>query len=497
MKHTPSQTQVVHALAKERLLPFVMMVFAHLNPGKPPLIPSWYLRAMCYWLERVAAGEILRSMIWIQPRALKSITVAVAFPCWLLGRNAAEEIMVATYGDKLSLQHSEHRRSVLEAGWYNKLFPLTRISPRGNRQEEIVTTKNGRCLAVTVGGRLTGSGANFIIHDDLQKADETHSEASREKVKNWLSAAVNSRLNPKGVGAIVSIQQRLHEDDAPAFLRDKGYECLCLPAIAPRDMLIEIGPGLTHLYKRNDVLCPELMSREQLEQKRLESDKYTFAAQYLQDPVLPGGNLIRLDHFPRYSNPIPRELFDKVFQSWDTATSSAPTADWSVCLTCGYMFGRLFVIDIFRKRLDYPDLKRAVIAQQRRFGAQRVIMEDANAGTGLIQEFHKSGPFPLIRVRPILNKEVRLIAQTGQIEEGRIWLPAELENLDELLHELKGFPVGKHDDLVDSMSQLLAYMLDHWRYAECELAPDGRPEQVMRGRKRPPLLPLPDWLELN
>lgn len=490
----PSEPAIVNALAADRLLPFVMLVFAHLNPDKPPLVTSWYLQAMCYWLERVSRGELLRSMIWLQPRALKSITVAVAFPCWLLGRNPSEEIMVATYGGELSRQHADHRRSILEALWYRKLFPGTKIAPRGNRQEEIITTKNGRCLAISVGGRVTGSGANFLILDDIIKADEANSEAVRAAVKNWIDTAATQRLNPKGTGAIMSIQQRVHEDDPPAYLRDKGYACLCLPAIAPRDMEIDIGPGRKHLFRRNEVLCPELITREQLEQKRLESGPHVFSAQYLQDPVALEGNLIRLDHFRRYETLIDREQFEKVFQSWDTATSSLPTADWSVCTTWGYLAGRYFLLHVYRQRVDYPDLKRAVIALRNQWRADRVLIEDSNAGTGLIQEFRKSGPFRLIRCRPSTSKVERLIAQTGQIEEGRVYLPAKLEGLDELMGELRAFPHGRHDDMVDSLTQMLEYALDHWRYAETEYMPDGRVKTLLRMTKRPPLPPLPGWI---
>lgn len=494
MNRAPSQTALVQALATQRLLPFVMLVFNHLNPDKPPLQASWYLKAMCYWLERVARGELLRSMIWLQPRALKSITVAVAFPCWLLGRDPSLEIMVATYGGELSRQHADHRRSVLKSRWYRSLFPQTIIAPGGDRQEEVITTKNGRCLSISVGGRATGSGADFLILDDIMKADEANSEAVRASMKHWLDAAATQRLNPKGTGAIISIQQRLHEDDLPAYLLVKQYACLSLPAIAPRDMSIDIGPGLTHLFRRNDVLCPELITREQLEQKRLESGAQVFSAQYLQNPVALEGNLIRLDHFRRYLVEIPRDRFDKVFQSWDTATSALPTADWSVCTTWGYLAGRYFLLHIYRRRVEYFDLKRAIIGLHRKFRADRVLVEDSNAGTGLIQEFRKSGPFPLVRCRPRSNKVDRLIAQTGQIEEGRVFLPAELDGLDDLLGELRAFPHGRHDDQVDSITQMLEYALDHWRYAETERMPDGRPKEVLRDRKRPPLPPLPDWI---
>lgn len=322
--------------------------------------------------------------------------------------------------------------------------------------------------------------------------DQDRRRRKRKANKGSFRAGVSG--NPLGTKAVVGIQQRLHEDDPSAYLRDKGYALLCLPAIAPEDMEIEIGPGRTHLYRRNDILCPELMSREELEQRRLDNGPHVFSAQYLQNPVALEGNLIRLDHFRRFEMEIPRERFEKVFQSWDTATSSLPTADWSVCTTWGALAGRLFLLHVYRRRVDYPELKKAVIALHRRFRADRVLMEDFNNGTGLIQEFYKSGPFQLIPVKPIAGKVERLIAQTGQIEEGRVYLPARLEGLDDLLGELRAFPHGKHDDLADSMTQMLRYSIDHWRYTETEYMPDGRAKDVLRNRKRPPLPPLPDWI---
>ncbi|WP_174291246.1 phage terminase large subunit [Sphingomonas bacterium] len=490
----PSQAAVVDALARDRLLPFVMMVFGHLKPQEPPLQPSWYLRAMCYWLERVAAGSLPRSMIWIQPRFLKSITVAVAFPCWILGRNPSAEIMVATYGQGLGRQHGDQRRSILKADWYRRLFAGTVIAAGGDRQDEVVTTRGGRILIISPESRSTGSGADFIIFDDLITGADANSEAARAAVKSWIDNTVVHRLNPRGDNAIISIQQRLHEDDPAAYLRDKGYACLCLPAIGLEDLEIEIGPGVTHLYRRNDMLCPELMSREQLEEKRIESGAQIYSAQYLQNPVALEGNLVRLDHFRRFEMEIPRDRFEKVFQSWDTAVGVSITADWSVGTTWGYLAGRLFLIHIYRARVEYPDLKKAVIALHSRFRPDRVLMEKSNNGTGLIQDFRKNGPVRLIEISPRLGKVERLVAQTGQIEEGRMFLPAKLDGLDNMLGELRAFPHGRHDDLVDSMTQMLEWTMNHWQFADREFMPDGRPVAVLRNRKRPPLPPLPSWI---
>src|SRR5690606_34938859 len=86
-----SLRQVTDALCRVRMFAFVLRAFAVAFPHKPPIESAWYLQAMCRWLERAAAGELPRSMISIQPRTLKSFTVAVAWPCWLLGRNPATQ----------------------------------------------------------------------------------------------------------------------------------------------------------------------------------------------------------------------------------------------------------------------------------------------------------------------------------------------------------------------------------------------------------------------
>ncbi|WP_160299207.1 phage terminase large subunit [Sphingomonas sp. SRS2] len=420
--------------------------------------------------------------------------MAVAFPCWLLGRNPSLKIMVVTYSEDLSLQHAGHRRSILESDWYQRMYPNTRIAKRGNRQLDTLTTQHGRCLSASVTGTITGTGADFIILDDLMKADDANSPAIREKMKVWYDGTLVTRLTRRGTGSIISIQQRLHEDDLPAYLRDKGYECLVLPAMAQRDAEIEIGPGQTYLFKRGELLCPELFSEEDVRAQRIECGPQIFSAMYLQDPVAPEGNLIRTEHFRRFTRKFRRGHFDKVFQSWDTAASGLPTADWSVCTSWGYLAGRLFLLEILRQRLEYPELKRAVIAQRTKWRADMVLIELSNAGVGICQELRKNGPFTPTGYRPRGDKADRLIAQTGQIEEGRVWLPAELDGLDCFLAEMRAFPSGKNDDQVDSLTQMLEWLRDHWRTADTEYEPGGRRKRIIRTNHRPSLPPLPDWI---
>ena len=489
--------QLADSLCRLRMFAFLTRAFSYIHPDLPPLQRAWYLLALCRWLERADAGELPRSMIWIQPRTLKSFTVAVVFPLWLLGRNPRKQIMIATYGDALSSEHSDTRRRIMESEWYQRLFPGVRRAERGNSGGMFRTSAGGTIRSVSVGGPVTGRGAEVIILDDCMKADARHSEPARLEVINWYSTTLTQRINDKRAGVVLSIQQRICEDDLPALLQERNFSCLSLPAIAERDLDVEIAPGQFHHWKRGELLDAVRFPMEVLEQERLNLGPQDYAAQYLQNPVSPGGNLIKMEQFRRFGVSIEQENFDRIIQSWDPAATELPTSDWSVCTTWGMLANRYFLLDILRARLDFPNLKRTVIAQRAKWRADHVIIERSSNGLALVQQLMSEGPFRPVSWPPTgmrqLDKAERLIAQTGQIEEGRVWLPASLEGLDIFLSEIRAFPNGRYDDQVDSLTQMLEWTFWNWRNLKMERTASGRPVASVRGN-RPMLPPLPDWI---
>ena len=78
-------------------------------------------------------------------------------------------------------------------------------------------------------------------------------------------------------------------------------------------------------------------------------------------------------------------------QSWDTANKATELSDFSVRTTWGVKGKDLFLIGLFRRRLEYPALKRAVREQQNLYGATEVLIEDKASGTQLIQELIADG----------------------------------------------------------------------------------------------------------
>ena len=472
---TPLELGALAAARRQRLSVFLLKAFETLHLGENPLECGWYIQSMCHALEQIEGGEERRLVITVPPRHLKSVTASVAFVAWALGRDPTLKVMVASYSQELSRHHAVQCRILLEAAWYQRLFPETRISDGGNRALEVVTTKGGVRKGVSVGSSVTGFGADLIIVDDCMKADEVKSAIAREEVKNWFGNTLYTRLNDKRFGRIVSIQQRLHEDDLPAMLLERGYRHLNLPAIAEREEDVPIGPNRVHRRVVGDLLNPARENQAALDEIRRDVGPAVFSAQYQQDPVVPEGNAIRMEWFKTYDAMPERTFFTKVVQSWDTAMSAAPTSDWSVCTTWGFNTDQWYLLDVYRNRLDFPDLRNEITRLWRDWEPDRVLIEDASAGKSVAQDIRLSRLFIPILCKAVTDKVSRFTGCFGEIEAGHILLPKSAPWLDAFRHELKAFPVGRHDDQVDSVSQFISYQKKNRAWVITHFGKNGRP----------------------
>lgn len=172
----------------------------------------------------------------------------------------------------------------------------------------------------------------------------------------------------------------------------------------------------------------------------------------------PEGGLIKAQWFRRYHTP-PQE-FLRIVQSWDTAYKPDEHNDYSVCTTWGERRGGgYFLLDVFRKRMAYPELKRAAVSLAERWRPSAVLVEDKGSGTSLIQELRAITALPVIPVDPKgVNKVDRLVAVSSLFEAGLVYLPSVAPWSLDYEIELTIFPLAPNDDQVDSTSQALKWM---------------------------------------
>lgn len=472
------------AIMRREFHPFLMKCFETLNNGQK-LGDDWYLQAMCHELVKVHKAPTDHLAILVPPRHLKTITTTVAFTAWLLGQDPTLKIMVASYAEDLSRKHAGMVKTIMQSAWYRQTFPETRIDPKNNRATEFYTTAGGIRKDVTVEGAITGFGADYIIMDDCMKAEDAKSPVRRQSLCGWYDNTLVTRSDNKAAAKFISIQQRLHEDDLPAHLFEKGYRKLVLPAIAENQEYIEIGPGKLHLRKAGDLLQPEREGIEELDRLRMQMGRVAFNAQYQQNPITPEGNMIRMEWFGTFEDEPERHEFQKILQSWDTGMT-ASGGSYTVCITVGFHRDtrKFYVLDVYRAKLDYPDIRRAIIRLSRKWKADLVLIEEAASGLGLWADFRAKGPIRPIMIRPVACKEERFNNCLGEVEAGHFLLPVEADWLEAFRHELKAFPLGANDDQVDSFSQLVNFQLSNWKRLLTEYSPSGRVRELVRLRER-------------
>jgi predicted phage terminase large subunit-like protein len=168
--------------------------------------------------------------------------------------------------------------------------------------------------------------------------------------------------------------------------------------------------------------------------------------------------MVKAEWFKFYTPEEQPAKFEMVLQSWDTANKNMELSDYSVCTTWGIKRGRLYLLHVYRKRLEFPELKRAVVNLAKQFHASNILIEDKASGTSLIQDLVRDGIFGVTRYEPTMDKIMRLHSVSSTIENGFIYLPQEADWLADYLHELTTFPSAKHDDQADSTSQALDWV---------------------------------------
>lgn len=445
------------AILRQDFQSFLRRDLMTLNPGAP-FLPNWHIDAIAYQLERVRRGEITRLIINMPPRNLKSLTVSVAWPAFLLGHDPRKRIISISYGNELSSKHASDFRLIVESAWYKRAFRKMRLSR--SVEGEAHTTEKGFRKSTSVSGVLTGLGGDIFIIDDPQKPEDAQSEPLRDRLNNWVSTTLMSRLDRKDTGAIVAVMQRLHLHDLSGFLtrQSNDWTVLSLPAIAELDERVAIGGDEVHLRAVGEALHPQHESLATLAKLRQTLGSDVFAAQYQQSPVPPGEAMIKCSWLRYYDKPPERTYRTKIIQSWDTASKNGAQNDYSVCTTWLVVDKNYYLLDVTRGRYEYPRLKAKALELAARHKPSIILIEDASTGTALAQELKDAHLGMGIRLVPIERDKVgRLYVHQATFESGRVHFPRRAPFLAELEAELLTFPQAKHDDQVDSITQALSY----------------------------------------
>ena len=451
INHGQTKKRVFNALCRENFYAFVKKAFNETH-GSEHFHDSFAIELICDRLEKCMRGEIRKLIINIPPRNLKSFITSVCLPAYLLGKDPQKEIVCVSYSSDLANKLSRDTKSIMEMPFYKDIF-ATRIG-RKNTEDMFETTKHGSRAATTVQGALMGLGGNYLVLDDPCSAADVLSDVKRKNLNDWFQNTFLSRLNDKKEGVMIVIMQRLHEEDLTAILEKQGgWEVLSLPAIAEKDESFVLSDGRIVGRKAGEVLNPEHEPLEVLLDLKKAMTEYNFSSQYQQNPIPLKGSIINFDDFKYFEN-LPTADNRIVVQSWDCAHKTGENNDFSVCVTGAIINNIIYILDISRYRLEFPDLLDEIKDMQCIAHANEVVIEDADIGSGIIQQLEKAGCCP-IPFKPEVAKPVRAACVTKLIRDGRVRLLKDAIWLQDFAKEVRAFPYGAHDDQIDALVQLL------------------------------------------
>lgn len=407
--------------------------------------------------QDVLAGKKKRVIINIAPRMGKSEFSSYLFPAFFLGQDPSKKIIMATHTAGLSEDFGRRVRNLLESEEYHEIFPNTVVADDQKAAGKWSTGAGGQYYAVGVGGALAGRGADLFVIDDPHSEQDikANSRATFDNAWSWFQTGPLQRLMPGG--AIVVIMTRWSLLDLTGRLINFGINN---PESEPWE-LVELPAIMDDGTDKEKSLWPEQWPLEQLKEKKQQMDPRYWNAQYMQKPTSDMAAVISRRDWQVWEADEPPPC-DYIIQSWDTAHETKTTSDYSACTTWGIWYNdedggspNLILLDAFKDRLAFPDLKQEALKQYKEWNPDAFIVEKKAAGGPLIQELRRIG-IPVQEFSPSRgnDKMVRLNAVADLFTSGKVWAP-DTRWAREVIEEVASFPVGEHDDFVDTTTQAL------------------------------------------
>ncbi len=436
--------------AEQSFLDFVQSMW-------PAFIEGEHHKIMADAFERVANGELKRLIINMPPRHTKSEFASYLFPAWFLGKYPEKKIIQTAHTAELAVGFGRKVRNLISNDDYQKVFKGVELSSDSKAAGRWNTNKGGDYFAIGVGGAVTGKGADVLVIDDPHSEQEAavgqYNTDVYDKVYEWYTSGPRQRLQPGG--AIIIVMTRWSKRDLTGqiiknSIQKEGageWEVIELPAILPS----------------GKALWPGFWKQEELESLKAELPVSKWNAQYQQNPTSEEGALIKREWWQEWDQSQMPEC-EAIIQSWDTAFLKTQRADYSACTTWGIFnwpdedgqtIPNLILLDAFKEKLEFPDLKRAAYDKYWEWEPDQMIIEAKAAGSPLIFELRAMG-IPVTEFTPSRGQDkiARVNAVTDLFASGVVWCPP-TRWAEEVVEECASFPSGDHDDLVDSTTQAL------------------------------------------
>lgn len=452
---------------------------------------NWHHVLMADEIEKLIRGETENLILNLPPGGSKTEFVVINLMARGLALNPRARFLHLSGSDKLALLNSSTTRDIVQSDQFQQLWPIKIAADAKAKQRWNVVVDNqmaGGVYATSILGQVTGFRAGHmtdgfqgcIIIDDPIKPGDAFSRTKVERINSSLITTVKSRkANPKT--PIIMVMQRIAEMDPVGFIHAGNlfgkFHTVKIPAIIDEKYIKSLAPKYQEMidttlmddkgrmsywpYKEPMDMLEAMERGDGADQSGARISRHVFNAQYQQQPVAIGGNLLKGASFGRYTI-LPKIKYRKIFA--DTAQKTKERNDFSVFQEYGMgIDNRLYLLDMIRGKWEAPELQRRAVAFWNKckgrdieaFGQLREMqVEDKSSGTGLIQTIKLLYNIPIKPIERITDKLTRVLDAAPYVEVSSVCVPEDAPFTNDFIAECEAFTADMshdHDDQVDTL----------------------------------------------
>ena len=491
--------------AEESLAEFIRQAWHIVEPGVP-YVHGWHIDFICEHLEAISDGVEIddspynRLLVNVPPGTMKSLIVNVFWPSWEWGpRNMPHlrYVCAAHKVENLSARDSRRMRQLVTSDWYQRRWgDRVKLARDQNEKLNFVNSANGSRIATAITS-LTGIRGDRVIIDDPHSVASAGSDSQRKSEVETFLEAIPTRLNDPIKSAIVVIMQRLHQDDVSGVIVEKGlgYDHIMLPMRYDSSRAFPTKLGYEDPRQSDgELLFPQRFPEDIVQRDENVMGPYATAGQFQQMPQPRGGGIIKEEWWQLWDQGVypPR---DYVVASLDTAFTTKTENDMSALTVWGVFSGsaiaqstktitrdgedvvsdpdeevrkfaeqqhpKLLMMFAWAERLEFHDLVMKVESTCRKFGVDKLIIENKAAGHSVAQELRRMFSHSDFHVQLVdtgaIDKVARVYSIQHLFSEGLVYAPNK-PWAQMVIDQCSSFPKAKHDDLVDTVSQALKHL---------------------------------------
>ena len=327
--------------------------------------------------------------------------------------------------------------------WEKHKFKAPRTKP----------SKYPSCYGATTNTSIEGMRGNRGYPDDPADRQSAKSPAYRRDSIDWWTGTYLARMDP---GAnVYPIGSPWHIDDLYMFIIRRGMKTDMYPAERhPCPKIYSIYPNVTWHGDEYDLLWPERLTREFLDEKRKDMGPTAYAQRFLCDPTALLGVLFKPEWFEdKYISMA--DVPEDCYCEWgiDLADSTDENAD-ETAITVG-LFPKdskdIYIADCIHGRWDALQFERDELpGLYNKWRPERITIEKTGQ-KGRIKYLKNNTGLPFVEQEAIGSKVDRFRTLEAPVEGGRFKF-VDCTGVRDLIHQaiLYDPEVDGMDDQVDS-----------------------------------------------